>query len=653
MSSSQKDYFDTLVSKALAASEAYYHTAEMLMTDAEYDAIVEEIESLKNANPDWNDRGVLSQVAAGTTPTNYATIKHTSPMLSLQKLKTLEEVAAFVNRVDSELVFEVKLDGLAISTLYSNGVLQRIATRGDGYIGEDITFKKNIITGLPKTISYMEDIEVRGEVYMSDSDFEETNNNRIESGAEPFLNSRNATAGVIRTLDLSYDALLSFAAYDVLMEKRFENYSHALSFIEELGFRTARSLFLQDPNSTDALGVLNAIELARPKLGFPIDGVVIKVDNLSKRKALGSVSNAPKWAAAYKYSADTKTTVLKDIEVALGRTGQMSLRAVLEPVFVAGTTITYATLHNIKFIEDADIRIGDTVYVYRAGDVIPRVDKVDKSKRAPNSKPWTPPKNCIQCGSKWDKTNIIWRCINPQCSFVNKLIYALSRDALDIEGASEAVAEALVENNLVSTIPDIYKIGLEQLTNLRLSENRVLGEKVATKIYEQIQKSKQLENYKFLVSLGLRTAGRTLSKRILKEYKTLDKITSLSKSDLSRIEGIGSEKAEIIYSEIQANISDLKEYIRLGLGIANMGADNLTSAPKPLEGKIVVISGSVPGYTRTSAEEIVEKLGGKTSGSVSSKTDILVSGEGSGSKYDKAVSLGIEIWTPEKLLELL
>jgi DNA ligase (NAD+) len=653
MSISSKANFDSLVKRALEAAQAYYHSGNMLITDDEYDSIIEEIESIKRENPDWDDKGVISQVAAGTSSGAYITIKHKTPMLSLQKLKTIEEVASFEERAQSSLVFEVKLDGLAISASYLNGKLHQIATRGDGNIGEDITSKKDIIFGLPQVINYKKPLEVRGEVYMSDADFLETNTNRVVSGAEAFLNSRNATAGLIRTLELSYDAKLSFAAYDVLSEENHLLYSEAISFIEDLGFSSVREITPKSRADSEAKNILSEIEAARPKLGFPIDGVVIKVDSYARRKELGFVSNAPKFAAAYKYSADTKTTKLLDIGVALGRTGQMSLRAVLEPVFVAGTTITYATLHNTKFITDADIRIGDTVYVYRAGDVIPRVDKVDKSKRPVDSKVWVAPANCIQCGKPWNKDNVIWRCENPNCSFLNRLVYALGRDALDIEGASEAVADALIREGLVKSIPDIYTIKKEDLSNLRLDNDRQLGDKMAEKIYNKILESKQLENYKFLVSLGLRTLGRTLSKRIMKDHHTLSEVLKLDQDALSLIEGIGKEKASIIHNELTLNAAEIQEYIRLGLGMANASKREQDNAAKPLLDKLVVISGSVPGYTRTEAQELVEKLGGKTSGSVSSKTDILVSGEGAGSKYDKAVQLGVEIWTPEKLLSLV
>lgn len=654
MSSIDKIRFEELLDKAIEAAEAYYHTGEMLMSDDAYDQIIDEIQTLKSLNPEWDDRGVLSQVAAGTKAVSYATATHTTPMLSLQKLKTIEEVSSFESKVNSPLVFEVKLDGLAISATYNQGSLVRIATRGDGYVGEDITFKKDLISGLPKSISYTGEIEVRGEVYMSDSDFMDTNLSRVAAGSEAFLNARNATAGVIRTLELNYPAKLSFAAYDVILDSRNSLYTEALAFIEAQGFQTARSLIVIPNDILHASDILNYIEAARPKLGFPIDGVVIKVDSYKVREELGFVSHAPKWAAAYKYSADTKTTILKDIEVSTGRTGQMSLRAVLEPVFVAGTTITYATLHNPNFIKEADIRIGDTVYVYRAGDVIPRVDKVDKSKRRPEAKPWTPPTSCPKCGGSWNKENILWRCDNVACSFLNRLVYALGREALDIEGASDAIAEAMVSSGLVNSIPDIYLLTKEQLSELSLGDNRIVGEKVAQKIYQKIEDSRNLENYKFLVSLGLRTLGRTLSKRIMKDYPTLQDVVSLSKDQLSKIEGIGKEKAEIIYSEILNNNLEIKQYIELGLGInkpSSLGKD--ISEEKVLKDKVVVISGAIPGYTRLEAEAIVERLGGKASSSVSSKTNILISGEGSGSKYDKAIALGITIWKPEDFLKLI
>lgn len=658
MSAANEKEFNTLVNNALEAAKAYYHTGEMLMTDAEYDALVDTIETLAADNPTWDTKGVLDAVAAGTAPSSssYAVVKHRFPMLSLTKSKTLEELDAFLTRVDSPVTYEVKLDGLAVSALYENGSLVRLATRGDGEQGEDITIKKNIIAGLPDTLSTKSTVELRGEIYMNDSDFARTNEARVAAGSSAFLNPRNATAGLVRSLELEYDAYLSFACYDIVGasdNSAFACYTDALAWLDKQGVPSAFSLTPAHKSSDSAEDILAAIEAARSTLGFPIDGAVIKVNDTARRNELGTVGKAPKWACAYKFSADTATTVLRDIEVALGRTGQMSLRAVLEPVYVAGTTITYATLHNPKFISDADIRIGDTVYVYRAGDVVPRVDKVDLSKRPAAAAPWTPPSECVSCGSPWNKNSLLWRCDNSSCSFLDKVIYALSRDALDIEGASEAVAEALVNNGLVSTVPDIFTLTLEQLTDLTLEGGRKLGAKVGRKIFDNIQNAKTLPNYKFLVSLGFRTLGRTLSKRLTATYPTLSQVASLNVEQLKEVEGIGTEKAEIIAAELSANADIIQAYIKLGLGEAVAESTEDDSSAKPLAGKIVVVSGTVPGYTRDEAKDLVERLGGKSASSVSSKTTLLVAGEGAGSKRTKAEELGIEIWEPAQLLALV
>lgn len=646
-----ESYFQSLLDKARLASEAYYHSPEMLMTDSEYDALAEEIESLIKINPTWEDGGVLSKVAAGTT-SSYTTVNHSTPMLSLAKVKTIEDVSSFINRVGVPIIYEVKLDGLAVSISYNKGKLTRMATRGDGNSGEDITNKAMIISGIPLEIPLYGPIEMRGEIYMSDTDFYKTNESRVEEGSSAFLNPRNAVAGIIRSLELNYDAFLSFACYDVVGEiAKGDSYTDTLSELAKWGIVTAYSLTpkLEESKSSDE--VLSKIEEARPKLGFPIDGVVLKINSLKLRSELGSISNAPKWACAYKYSADTATTTLKGIEVAVGRTGQMSLRAVLDPVYVAGTTITYATLHNPKFIRDADIRIGDTVYVYRAGDVIPRVDAVDKTKRAPDSKPWEAPSACVKCGKPWDKTSLLWRCSSPSCTFLGRLEYALSRDALDIEGASIAVAEALVLSGSVKTVADIYRLTEEDLASLELSQGRLLGAKNAKKVYSEIYQSKTLTNDKIFIALGLRTLGRTLSRRILPFFPTLTDLLKATEEKLSSIEGIGKEKSNIIFTEIAENQELIKDLISLGIGESK--AVTAVRNSLPLIGEIIVISGSIPGYTREEAQNLVEELGGKSSGSVSNKTTILISGEGSGSKYDKAVALGIKIWTSKELLDLV
>lgn len=650
-----KTQFETLVNKAQNAAEAYYHSGDMVMTDAEYDSLVEEIETLAAANPEWDSAGVLTQVAAGTTVanSNYTTVKHRFPMLSLSKVKTLEEIEAFRSRVNSDLTFEVKLDGLAVSALYENGDLVRLATRGDGETGEDITSKKDLLSGLPAKLNASGTVELRGEIYMSDTDFAYTNEARVASGSSAFLNPRNATAGIIRSLELDYDIKLSFACYDVARDNEtFSTYKESLEWLKKEKVSTAYALTPKYDGASEPAVILDAIETARPSLGFPIDGAVIKINDMAERQTLGDMSNAPRWAAAYKFAADTSTTVLRDIEVALGRTGQMSLRAVLEPVHVAGTTITYATLHNPKFIADADIRIGDTVYVYRAGDVVPRVDKVDLTQRPQDSSAWVPPLACVNCGSDWNKSSQLWRCDNPSCAFTDKVVYALSRDALDIDGASEAIAEALVANGLVSDVPDIFSLTAEQLTSLELEGGRKVGAKVGNKIYAQIEKARSLPNYKYLVSLGMRTLGRTLSKRIMADHPTLSAVAKLTAAELIAIEGIGSEKAEIISTELRNNSAQLNKYIGFGIGETAPAVAEDPSSAKPLEGKSVVVSGAVPGHTRDSAKELVERLGGKAASSVTSRTDILVAGEGAGSKYAKAESLGVTIWTPEQLLAL-
>jgi DNA ligase (NAD+) len=572
-------------------------------------------------------------------------------MLSLSKVKTIEEVKAFSVRSDSELVYEVKLDGLAVSLIYRKGNLVQLLTRGDGISGEDITAKKHLFTNLPHTIPLLEEVELRGEIYMSDANFLQTNEARVASVGKAFLNPRNAVAGIIRTLTLEYTAEISFAVYDIISSSTFVKYSDSLSLVADWGFTTTAMLtpsynILDTPSN-----ILSKIEKERPELGFPIDGVVIKVDSIKRREKLGSISNAPKWACAFKYSADTATTILLDIEASVGRTGQMSLRAVLEPVYVSGTTISYATLHNPKFIGDADIRIGDTVYVYRAGDVIPRVDAIDISKRKEGSSPWVAPLECPLCGETWNKSSILWRCETPSCSTVSRIEYALSRDALDVEGASSAIATALVETGKVSTLPDIYKLSLGDLSNLELSKGRILGIKNGQKIIDNIENTKLHSADKIFAALGIRTLGRTLSRRLVSNFSTLEMLSNISEDELSEVEGIGKEKSKIIFDGIQDQKTVIKELIRLGVGMAATKKKVLSYIP--LTGKVIVISGNIPGYTRDEANVLVESLGGKSSGSISKNTSILISGEGAGSKYEKAVNLGVEIWLPEKLLELL
>lgn len=648
--------FDVAVQRAVAAAAAYYDTDAQLISDADYDALIERIEASVEANPDWDSAGLLDQVAGGQSV--GGDVVHPTPMLSLAKAKNESEVETFMARLDGDAVVEVKLDGMAVRAVYVAGQLDLVATRGDGSTGEDVTVQASRISGLPKELKSKIDLEVRGEVYMTDTDFDSANANRVASGKPAFVNPRNATAGSLRVTDAKYFAPMSFAAYDAMGESigEFADHVSRMGFVASLGITTAMSLVSGESlvrNAEKALARIQAIGNARAGLGFPIDGAVVKASNDAKRDELGSVSRTPRWAIAFKYPADVSTTVLRDIEVAVGRTGRISLRAVLDPVFVSGTTITFATLHNPKFVEDADFRIGDTVFVYRAGDVIPRVSAVDLSSRSDDSKRWVAPAGCPNCDQPWDKSSLLWRCHTPECSTVGRIEYAASRDVLDLEGFSTAMAEQLVESGLVDDVADLYALSVEQIAALPVGDgSRTVGQTVAKKIIKQIEASKSQPLARVITALGIRLTGRTMGRRLASHFGSMAAFQSATESQLAEVEGVGSEKARVIREGLTA-----MEDVISRLAAAGVTMESEQTAPTtgslPLSGKTVVVSGSVPGLSRNEANEWVERLGGKSSGSVSSKTSILVAGEGSGSKSAKAAELGVAIMSAEAFAELV
>lgn len=648
--------FNAAVLEASEAAAAYYDTDTQLIPDSVYDALVDRIEASVAAHPDWDAAGLLDQVAGGQS--SGGDVTHPIPMLSLAKAKTEEEVGSFISRLGDAAIVEVKLDGMAVRAVYTAGELTLVATRGDGSTGENVTTQADRISGLPQRLKQAVDLEVRGEVYMTDADFDQANTNRVASGKPAFVNPRNATAGSLRVADAKYFAPMSFAAYDAMGESvdSIDDHLARMRTLASMGITTAVSLVAGDPLATSsekALARIQAIGDARASLGFPIDGAVVKAASNAKREEMGSVSRTPRWAVAYKYAADVSTTILRDIEIAVGRTGRISLRAVLDPVFVAGTTITYATLHNPKFVEDADFRIGDTVFVYRAGDVIPRVSAVDVARRPADAQPWVAPAGCPNCEQPWDKSSLLWRCHTPECSTVGRIEYAASRDVLDLDGFSTAMAEQLVEAGLVNDIADLYSLTVDQIASLPVGDgSRTVGQTVAKKIIKQIEASKSQPLARVITALGIRLTGRTMGRRLAAHFGSMSAFQSASEAELSEVEGVGPEKARVIRAGVVSMTAVIERLAAAGL---TMEAEQVAapSGALPLAGKTVVVSGSVPGLSRNEANEWVERLGGKSSGSVSAKTSLLVAGDGSGSKSEKAASLGVPVMSAEDFAALV
>jgi DNA ligase (NAD+) len=652
--------FTTAVARAKTAATAYYDGDTMDMTDAEYDTLVEQIAAARQTNPDWDDEGITTDVAAGASA--GGDIRHPRPMLSLDKAKDKDEIVRFVQRTNAHLNVEVKLDGMAIRAEYTNGTLTLAATRGDGTTGEDVT--TNVlrgITGLPATLPTDWTGEVRGEIYMTDDDFAAATNARVAAGKAAFVNPRNATAGSLRNADRTYDAPMSFAAYDADGDHldEFDSNAGRMTYLNDtVGIRTARSLTADFIPATvsqdrDVLAAIDAIEERRATLGYPIDGAVIKVDDIATRDRLGMGSRTPYWATAYKYAADLGSSVLRDIEVAVGRTGRLSYTAVIDPTFVGGTTVRRASLHNAPWIIQQGLGIGSVVSVYRAGDVIPRVTAAI-GDQPEGVTPYIPADTCPQCGEALDKSSLLWRCHTPSCSTVGRISFGTSRDCLDVDGLGEEVATALVEAGKVNNIADLFDLTVEDIATTQIGTTaagapRLIGTATAAKIVAGLDAAKQQPLNRVITALGMRMTGRTLGRALAAHFKSMDALRAATAAEIAQIEKLGPIKAQHIVDGLAA-MSDVIDRLAahgLTMEVEQAGGD------QRLAGKTYVVSGSVPGYTRTTISERIEALGGKASSSVSKTTTALVTSETGTSKAVKAASLGIPVIDPAEFAALI
>jgi DNA ligase (NAD+) len=643
--------FAAAVKAAHDAAKSYYDTGDVLMTDADYDSLLERIAVTKAAHPDWDDRGLSTRVAAGASA--GGDVRHPVPMLSLDKVTTTDDVRAFVAALGGDpCLVEVKLDGLAIRVEYVAGRLALAALRGDGTSGEDVTAQVlRGVAGLPAHLAEPWTGEVRGEVYMTLGDFETASANRVAAGGKAFINSRGAVAGAIRSVDRTYEAPMTFAAYDI--SGRFDTHRERMAAAAALGFPVAGTLATGEAQvaatADEAIAAIERIGAQRRTLTYPIDGAVLTADSQATRVRLGHGSRTPYWAAAFKYPADTGSTVLRDIEVRVGRTGRISLRAVLDPVFVDGTTITYATLHNPKFVEDQSLAIGQTVAVWRAGDVIPRVT-APIGEQPHGLTPWTPPQTCPQCGGEWDRSSLLWRCHTPSCALTNRLVYAAGRDCLDVDGLGEEIVIAMVEAGLVRDLADLFALTAEQIAALRLGDgSRQVGRAIAERILAGLDQARRQPFNRVITALGIRMTGRSVGRWLAARFKSMTALRAATVEEIAEIERMGLIKAQYVTDGLaeQADVID-----RLAAAGLTMQVDDDGSA-KPLAGNTYVVSGTVPGYNRTSVNERIEALGGRASSGVSAATTALVTAETTTAKAKKAARLGIPILDPAAFAALL
>lgn len=638
-------------------SRKYYVDDDPEIEDYEYDMLQRELKAIEDKYPDLVTPDSPTVRVGGSAENLFSKVEHRVRMESLQDAFSFAEIEEFDRRVreterDVHYVVEPKIDGLSVSLEYTNGVLTRGSTRGDGDVGEDVTANLRTVRSIPLKIKTpLPFIEVRGEVYMPKSVFASLVTRQELDGEKPFKNPRNAAAGSLRQKDSKVTAGrgLDIFVFNVQQIEGAELSSHkqSLDFLREQGFHTI-PFYTRFDNITDVISELKRIGEIRSGLEYDIDGAVIKVDDFAQRERLGSTSKFPKWAVAFKYPPEEKTTKLVDIEIGVGRTGVLTPTAVFEPVLLAGSTVSRATLHNQDFITEKDIRIGDEVAIRKAGDIIPEVVRV--VSHAENSVPYILPSICPSCSAPVirEEGEAAVRCVNPECpaQLLRNVIHFCSRDAMDIEGLGDALVEKFISENLISNVADIYDITAGEIMMLEGHQERS-----AKNLVEAIERSKQNDLSRLLFALGIRHIGQKAAKLLSEHFGDIDSIIAASEEEIAEIDGFGgimAKSAAEFFSMTQT--ADLIE--RLKAAGVNMKSLKEKSDDQRFAGLTFVLTGTLPTLSRKEATEIIENLGGKASSSVSKKTSYVVAGEEAGSKLQKATDLGIPVITQDDLLKM-
>lgn len=638
-------------------NDRYYNQDDPIISDYEYDAMLYELEKLEEQYPQLKKQDSPTNKVGGKASDKFSEVVHTVQMQSLHDSFSHYELREFDNRVRQtvgavEYVVEPKIDGLSVSCEYENGVFVRGSTRGDGFTGEDITDNLLTIKSLPKRLNKpVPYLEVRGEVYMSNSSFLSLIEQQELNNEKTFKNPRNAAAGSLRQKDSKITAQrnLDIFVFNIQQINGVEIKTHkeGLELLTSLGFVVPTTYRVFD-NIEAVIDEIENLGSTRGELSYQIDGAVVKVNDFAMRTALGSTEKFPKWAEAYKYPPEEKETVLKDIEINVGRTGAITPTGIFEPVFLAGTTVSRATLHNQDFIDELGLCIGDTVLIRKAGEIIPEVVSVVSHQE--NAVPYMLPAVCPSCGCKVSREEgeAVVRCTNTECpaQLLRHLIHFVSRDAMNIDGLGEAVLKQLIESNLIGSPVDLYKLTKEDIMSLDRK-----GEKSAENLIKAINKSKDNELYRVIFSLGIRHIGQKNAKLLCAAKGSIDNIINSTVEELALIEGFGEIMAKSVaeYFSLEQSkelISQLKEH---GVKMPEVEAK---SAGGKFAGKTFVLTGTLPTLKRSEAAKIIEEMGGKTSSSVSKKTDYVVAGEEAGSKLVKAQSLGIAIISEEDLLKM-
>ncbi|MBD5083101.1 MAG: NAD-dependent DNA ligase LigA [Clostridiales bacterium] len=639
-------------------SDRYYNDDAPEIEDYEYDMMMRELKKLEEAYPEFDVEDSPTKRVGGKADNSFESVVHTVRMESLQDAFSKDEIYDFDGRVKNvvskpKYCVEPKIDGLSVSLEYENGVFVRGSTRGDGNVGEDVSGNIKVIHNVPlklkKDIPF---IEVRGEVYMPKKSFDRVVDRQLLKGEKSFKNPRNAAAGSLRQKDSEVTATRGLDIFIFNIQQiegvTLSSHKESLDYLKELGFNTVPEYTLVD-SIDEALNVIDKIGEERGNLEFDIDGAVIKVDNFEMRSQLGSTAKFPKWAVAFKYPPEEKQTKLIDIEIAVGRTGVLTPTAVLEPVHLAGTTVSRATLHNSDFIKEKGIAIGDIVTVRKAGDIIPEVLCVNEHN---SDEIYEFPKECPSCQNPVVKENgeAAIRCINPDCpaQLLRNLIHFCSRDAMDIEGLGPAILETFVDNGLIEKTEDIYSLTYEKIESANLEGFK---EKSINNVINSIENSKKNDLGKLIFGLGVRHIGSKAGNLLANHFGNMEAVMHASVDDILQIDGFGDIMAESIVDFFKNDKS--KELIKsLAENGVNMKSQNVVKDTR-FENKTFVLTGTLPTLKRSEASKIIESYGGKTSSSVSKKTSYVLAGEEAGSKLDKANALGIEIITEEEFMEMI
>ncbi|MBC1522476.1 NAD-dependent DNA ligase LigA [Listeria aquatica] len=661
----EKKRYEDIIRTLDEYSYEYYVMDNPTVEDAEYDKLMQELLQIEEKHPDWVTNDSPSMRVGGEVLEGFEKVEHKIPMLSLANAFNEQDLLDFDRRIrekvgeDREYMCELKIDGLAVSLAYEDGRYHRGATRGDGSVGEDITANLRTIRSIPMKLKQPFSIEVRGEAYMPKRSFVKLNEKREEDGLPQFANPRNAAAGSLRQLDTKIAAsrnldIFLYAVAD-FGEMGVSRHSDGLDKLTELGLRTNKERRVCK-TMDEVFQYIEEWTQKRETLDYDIDGIVIKLNDLAQQEEMGARIKTPRWSIAYKFPAEEVETKLEGIELNVGRTGVVTPTAVLDPVQLAGTTVSRASLHNEDLIHERDIRVGDTVVVKKAGDIIPEIIRSIPEKRTGNEVTFHMPETCPTCGSELVRLEeeVALRCINPKCpaQIKEELIHFVSRNAMNIDGLGEKVVVQLFSHELIHDVADLYFLSKEKLLELER-----MGEKSVSNLLNSIENSKSNSLERLLFGLGIRHVGEKAARTLALKFETMDALRAADKETLTETADIGEKMADSIVTyfeneEVHALLSELR---RAGVNMTYTGPrrEDIPEEDLVFAGKTVVLTGKLEQMTRNDAKALIEKLGGNVSGSVSKKTDVVVAGSDAGSKLTKAEELGIPVWSELDLMEYL